>query len=283
MRRAEIERQFDAIVSFAEVERFIDTPVKHYSSGMYLRLAFSVAAHLEPEILLVDEVLAVGDLAFQKKCLGKMEDVAAQGRTVLFVSHNLGAIKEMCQTCVVLGPAAQALMLYSQSLVSISDEINLNGRSGWGHITINNLTEGFLAPVDNDTEIIVEASLNISNDLDKMRLCCLIDDSNGHGVMHNFIDFNRAEFARFNAGTYKVNIEIPPLWLMPDAYTLYFKLIGRTTSGADERCISERMILDLTDRTGRSAGKIRAVLIPPVEWSLRETGVTNEEIILAKV
>ncbi|MEJ7712219.1 MAG: ABC transporter ATP-binding protein [Pyrinomonadaceae bacterium] len=91
MRRAETERKFDEIVSFAEVEDFIDTPVKHYSSGMYLRLAFAVAAHLEPDILLVDEVLAVGDAAFQKKCLGKMGDVAREGRTILFVSHNLGA------------------------------------------------------------------------------------------------------------------------------------------------------------------------------------------------
>jgi lipopolysaccharide transport system ATP-binding protein len=96
MKKAEIDRKFDEIVAFAEVEKFIDTPVKHYSSGMYLRLAFAVAAHLEPEILLVDEVLAVGDAAFQKKCLGKMEDVAKEGRTVLFVSHNMGAIVQLC-------------------------------------------------------------------------------------------------------------------------------------------------------------------------------------------
>ena len=102
MKRAEIESKFDEIVAFAEVERFIDTPVKHYSSGMYLRLAFAVAAHLEPEILLVDEVLAVGDAAFQKKCLGKMSDVASRGRTVLFVSHNLAAINQLCDRCLVL-------------------------------------------------------------------------------------------------------------------------------------------------------------------------------------
>lgn len=102
MRRAEIKRQFDEIVAFAEVEKFIDTPVKHYSSGMYLRLAFAVAAHLEPEILLVDEVLAVGDAQFQKKCLGKMGDVAEQGRTVLFVSHNMAAIRTLCQRGILL-------------------------------------------------------------------------------------------------------------------------------------------------------------------------------------
>ena len=102
MRRAEIARRFDEIVAFAEVEPFIDTPVKHYSSGMYLRLAFAVAAHLEPEILVVDEVLAVGDTAFQKKCLGKMGEVAYGGRTVLLVSHNLAAVSHLCNHTILI-------------------------------------------------------------------------------------------------------------------------------------------------------------------------------------
>jgi lipopolysaccharide transport system ATP-binding protein len=100
MAKSEITRKFDEIVAFAELEKFIDTPVKHYSSGMYVRLAFAVAAHLEPEILLVDEVLAVGDINFQKKCLGKMGDVARTGRTVVLVSHNLGAIGQLCQRTI---------------------------------------------------------------------------------------------------------------------------------------------------------------------------------------
>lgn len=102
MRKADIDRKFDEIVAFAEIEKFLDTPVKRYSSGMYVRLAFAVAAHLEPEILLVDEVLAVGDAAFQRKCLGKMGDVAQEGRTVLFVSHNMGAISTLCERCIWL-------------------------------------------------------------------------------------------------------------------------------------------------------------------------------------
>lgn len=102
MRRAEINRKFDEIVEFAEVQRFLDTPVKRYSSGMYVRLAFAVAAHLEPEILLVDEVLAVGDVSFQKKCLGKMRDVGRRGKTVLFVSHNMTAIQNLCQRVIWL-------------------------------------------------------------------------------------------------------------------------------------------------------------------------------------
>jgi ABC-type polysaccharide/polyol phosphate transport system ATPase subunit len=102
MRRSEIRRKFDEIVAFAEVEKFLDTPVKRYSSGMYVRLAFAVAAHLEPEILVVDEVLAVGDAEFQKKCLGKMKDVASHGRTVLFVSHNMGIVRRLCGKGILL-------------------------------------------------------------------------------------------------------------------------------------------------------------------------------------
>jgi len=102
LKKAELDRKFAEIVDFAEIEKFIDTPVKHYSSGMYVRLAFSVAAHLEPQILLVDEVLAVGDAAFQKKCLGKMGDVSGEGRTVLFVSHNMAAIEALCSKCLIL-------------------------------------------------------------------------------------------------------------------------------------------------------------------------------------
>jgi lipopolysaccharide transport system ATP-binding protein len=102
MSRREIAKKFDEIVAFSEIERFIDTPVKRYSSGMYVRLAFAVAAHLEPEILIVDEVLAVGDASFQKKCVGKMEDVGREGRTILFVSHNLGAVKSLCSRAILL-------------------------------------------------------------------------------------------------------------------------------------------------------------------------------------
>jgi len=120
IKRAEIDRRFDEIVEFAEIPKFIDTPVKHYSSGMYVRLAFAVAAHLEPEVLLVDEVLAVGDVAFQRKCLGKIGDVAASGRTVLFVSHNVGAVNQLCNRAIVLSaggivvdaPAGEAIDEY---------------------------------------------------------------------------------------------------------------------------------------------------------------------------
>jgi lipopolysaccharide transport system ATP-binding protein len=126
MSRSEIKSRFDEIVEFAEVERFIDTPVKRYSSGMFVRLAFAVAAHLEPEILVIDEVLAVGDLAFQKKCIGRMDSAAKEGRTVLFVSHNTGAVAELCTRAILLdhghkvadGPVSDVLSAYSDLIAS---------------------------------------------------------------------------------------------------------------------------------------------------------------------
>lgn len=131
MRKAEIQRNFDAIVAFAELDRFIDTPVKHYSSGMYVRLAFAVAAHLEPEILLVDEVLAVGDTEFQKKCLGKMEGISREGRTVFLVSHNMPSIVNLCQRAVLLrdghvvadGKASEVVQRYLTMTRSSAAEI----------------------------------------------------------------------------------------------------------------------------------------------------------------
>lgn len=129
MRKSEILSKFDEIVEFAEIEKFIDTPVKRYSSGMYVRLAFAVAAHLEPEILIVDEVLAVGDVQFQKKCLGKMQEVGKKGRTVLFVSHNMQVIGELCNRCILLengsvvetGPTDHIISVYTGSGLDIAD------------------------------------------------------------------------------------------------------------------------------------------------------------------
>ena len=133
MRKAEIVAKFDEIVAFSEIERFLDTPVKRYSSGMYIRLAFAVAAHLNPEILVVDEVLAVGDMAFQKKCLGKMNEVSKGGRTILFVSHNMAAVQNLCQRGIVLsqgrlifhGTAKEAIDFYLHSV---------SGKGSHGHV-----------------------------------------------------------------------------------------------------------------------------------------------------
>lgn len=146
MTKAEIESKYDEIVAFSEIEKFINTPVKHYSSGMYVRLAFSVAAHLDPEILVVDEVLAVGDVAFQKKCLGKMGDVAKRGRTVLFVSHNMAVIQTLCQRGIYLdqgkitadGPIGDIVAAYLNSLEHVTTQklTERNDRIGRGKIRL---------------------------------------------------------------------------------------------------------------------------------------------------
>ena len=146
MKKAEIDSKLDEIVAFAEIDKFLDTPVKHYSSGMYVRLAFSVAAHLEPEILLVDEVLAVGDLAFQRKCLGKMDEVAKAGRTVLFVSHNMGLLQQLCERGIFLqqgaihtdGTIIEAVDAYLQTLEQVKalDISQRTDRKGQGRVRL---------------------------------------------------------------------------------------------------------------------------------------------------
>ncbi len=152
MKRTEIARKFDEIVAFSEIEKFLDTPVKRYSSGMYVRLAFAVAAHLEPEILLVDEVLAVGDAAFQKKCLGKMGDIAGEGRTVLFVSHNMAAVLELCTHAIVLQSGEMALSksdkflsidFYSKTVINGLVNLDIGerlDRSGSGKLRFTEVT-----------------------------------------------------------------------------------------------------------------------------------------------
>ncbi|MBD2254574.1 ABC transporter ATP-binding protein [Nostoc parmelioides] len=140
MSRIDIKRKFDEIVAFAEVEKFLDTPVKRYSSGMYVRLAFAVAAHLEPEILIVDEVLAVGDAQFQKKCLGKMEDVSNEGRTVIFVSHQMSAIQSLCTRGILLksgnlyldSSSQEAINVYLEQAYTLADDIPLAERKDRG-------------------------------------------------------------------------------------------------------------------------------------------------------
>jgi lipopolysaccharide transport system ATP-binding protein len=173
MRRWEIDKKFDEIVAFAEIERFLDTPVKRYSSGMYVRLAFAVAAHLEPEILIVDEVLAVGDAAFQKKCLGKMGDVAAkEGRTVLFVSHNMTAVKSLCDISIwldrgkiaYLGDTTETMERYLVNSTAIGNEMIWgsldkapgNDKVRWRRVAISSTSEEREVELTVATPLIVE-------------------------------------------------------------------------------------------------------------------------------
>ncbi len=283
MSRREIARKFDEIVAFAEVEKFLDTPVKRYSSGMYVRLAFAVAAHLEPEILVVDEVLAVGDIAFQAKCLGKMRDVALGGRTVLFVSHNLGTIKELCTQAAVLdrgqlgfwGSSVASVHHYTSSLLptdGVSDDSPI--RSVWSTVSINGAIDTLRLPVDSGEPFQCQATLHVEEKLERARLYCIIDDSQGSCIAHHFVDCADVTGNGHGSGRYVVGVSFPPLWLVPDIYTIHFKLIGRAQSGLDVRYLSERTPLNIVDSSGQMDGKVRAKLIPRLDWSLVADGVS---------
>lgn len=270
MKKSDIDLRFDEIVAFAGVETFIDTPIKHYSSGMNLRLGFAVAAHLEPEILLVDEVLAVGDMKFQKKCLNKMEDVATEGRTVLFVSHNMGSVKELCRTGIVLkngkvdyqGDIVQSIMHYSQNVLNVeTEEKSTVGNNGWTRIIVNEGCEN--GGVLNTELFTVTADLALSSYINHVTIHCFLDDSEGNQVVHN-----RQEFTEFETGRHRIKAQVPPLYLKPGVYTLYLKLIGETKSGARVRYFSERVITDISDNTDLFSGKVKATILPPVEWSV---------------
>ncbi len=163
MKKQEIKNKFDEIVSFSGIEKYIDTPVKRYSSGMYVRLAFAVAAHLEPEILIIDEVLAVGDAEFQKKCLGKMKDVSGQGRTVLFVSHNMTAVKSLCSVGMYLH---NGMVKKSGEVSSIVDEyLNQNNKLLRSQIEINKVSDGFTLHSVSTSNNGVDGNFNISEEL----------------------------------------------------------------------------------------------------------------------
>jgi len=166
MSRAEIRRKFSQIVSFAEVERFIDTPVKRYSSGMYVRLAFAVAAHLEPEILLIDEVLAVGDAAFQKKCLGKINDISGEGRTILFVSHNMIAVEGLCQRVIWLDKGK--LIADDKSATVVSQYL----RTAVSDLTERSWTDLESAPGNDQVRIVSAAIKKIGDETDPTITVC---------------------------------------------------------------------------------------------------------------
>jgi ABC-type polysaccharide/polyol phosphate transport system ATPase subunit len=273
MRRGEIARKFDEIVSFAEVERFIDTPVKHYSSGMHMRLAFSVAAHLEPEILLIDEVLAVGDIAFQKKCMGKMGDVASQGRTVLFVSHNLGAIKDLCQTGVVLergavkfhGPVVEGLALYSQSLFK-AEEDDSTAASAWRGIFVNGKANGHEMTVQSGAGFTVEAELNLTEGLTVERLVCNVKNAVGEFVVNHRLPGEALGIRSLKAGRYCVKVEVPALNLSPGVYSVFLRFVGRDPSGVEHRVTSQSAVLDISGKP--MSGRRRPLLVPELDWEM---------------
>jgi lipopolysaccharide transport system ATP-binding protein len=229
MSRREISSKFDEIVDFASVEKFLDTPVKHYSSGMYVRLAFAVAAHLEPEILVVDEVLAVGDAEFQKKCLGKMDDVAKGGRTVLFVSHNMAAINRLCSYAILMN----AGKILAQGSTAEVTEKYLTGLDEEGGARVWNLEN---APGTEDLKLISvrvlgengnpisvvdvheQLNLEIEYRVEKpgLRFRCALQFYT-HGVLA-FATLEPVEEVRLKAGKYYSSVTIPPHLLAENEY-----------------------------------------------------------------
>jgi lipopolysaccharide transport system ATP-binding protein len=235
MDRGYIDRRFHEIVDFAGVEKFIDTPVKRYSSGMYLRLAFAVAAHLEPDVLVVDEVLAVGDTEFQKKCMGKMGEVAREGRTVLFVSHNMAAIQNLCRNGLLLeygavearGAVADVVARYLAASVAAA-QIPLDSRqdrSGTGDFVFqaidlrNQADENIQSFASGETaRIILHCHNATARALTNIRVSIGIDNFAGQRIAVLDSDVAGPELSAISPGSQRIELEIPRLPLAPGRY-----------------------------------------------------------------
>jgi lipopolysaccharide transport system ATP-binding protein len=280
MTRKEIESQFDEIVAFAEIKKFIDTPVKRYSSGMYVRLAFAVAAHLDPEILIIDEVLAVGDFAFQQKCLDKMQDVSTGGRTVLFVSHNLGAISRLCDRCILLeggrlvesGPTADVVQSYMTSgLVQLPEYSQPSN-----HEKAMNLLRVVLRGSDGEirSEIRYDESLSFQFEYETNQTV----SGTSLGVMVYTVDgtcaFTSADIDAHaellgvrNPGTYRSQVTIPAKWLNVGRYTVVVTL-ANAMSGVVYDDV-EALLFQIVDTgTPGSLNGIKrpGILQPVLDW-----------------
>jgi lipopolysaccharide transport system ATP-binding protein len=279
MRKVEIDQKFDEIVAFAELEKFLDTPVKHYSSGMYMRLAFAVASHLEPEILLVDEVLAVGDAAFQKKCLGKMGEVAKHGRTVLFVSHNLTAVKSLCRRTLRLdkgevvdaGNTEQVILNYIQSGTQTSKERHWDDPSsapGGGEVRLHHIS---ITPVAQDPDLPITVQTPIR--LDAAFWNYLPDAVLNFSIVLYNIEgvpvFNTGSGARnFPAGLVRGSFVIPGDFLNDDTYTVRILIVKDTSVALLDK--SEVLMFEVqdADREGNWYGKWVGIVRPKFDWQL---------------
>lgn len=275
MTKREIDRKFDEIVDFSGVERFLDTPIKRYSSGMKVRLAFAVAAHLEPEILIIDEVLAVGDAEFQKKCMGKMQNVAQGGRTVLFVSHSMPAVEALCNKGIVLeggliaydGPVEGAIAKYLEQIE------NLESRKQWTHqdapqddlfrllavTAVNGIDSSRPCLIDEPTDIMVDfellrqhSDISVSIHLHTQGVCAFVGGTRG---------------VAFEAGEYRTNFRIPAGLLNSNNYSVSVFLISNTT---ELRVIGREVVAFSAEEVqGRDGwlGTIIGTVRPNLEWS----------------
>lgn len=245
MSKIEIKKKFDEIVAFAEVERFLDTPVKRYSSGMYVRLAFAVAAHLEPEILVVDEVLAVGDAAFQKKCLGKMEDVGKEGRTVLFVSHQMAAIQNLCQRIIwlnhgkvmAIGNTEVVIGNYlasstEQPHISLAERVDRKGTGDLRFVSVllqdkeGNSVASFSS--GQPTKLILNYKNNLNKDLKNIHISIGVNNQLGYRITYFSNEISNGIFSVLPLDSQQIEIYMPKLPLMPGRYsfTMYCTING---------------------------------------------------------
>jgi lipopolysaccharide transport system ATP-binding protein len=236
MRRAEINSKFEEIVAFSGVESFLETPVKRYSSGMYVRLAFAVAAHLEPEILVVDEVLAVGDAEFQRKCLGRMRDVATSGRTVLFVSHNMNTVERLCNRVVhldggrvsgIFDDARHGIMTYLKGTSEGNPARWVNdGRHSYRHFRPVSLSARTSAsdgrpgePFSNAFPIVVEVDLDVHETDPALNIGLAVYDEQGNSLFWSFMkDVEESLWPSLASGPATFTVEIPPRWLNEGNY-----------------------------------------------------------------
>jgi lipopolysaccharide transport system ATP-binding protein len=274
MRKAEIVAQFDEIVAFAELEKFLDTPVKHYSSGMHVRLGFAVAAHLNREILIVDEVLAVGDMAFQKKCLGKMSEVSRVGRTVLFVSHNMAAVENLCRHGIVLnggkvvfeGTAKEAVLDYlgrvSGSRDSTGNVIDLTTASDrrFARVPLLKRMEFYTddnRPLANDLQIGARLQVRIHFDLpeltDDFNVGLGFDNSYGQRVFTAQSQFQPGRIPQVRVGPQIYTCDIPSLTLTPGEYSLRVWL---EINDAEADLINDAMRIRIIESDYYRTGKV---------------------------
>ena len=288
MRHAEIKKKFDEIVAFSEVEKFIDTPVKHFSSGMYVRLAFAVAAHLEPEILIVDEVLSVGDVAFQKKCVGKMSDVARGGRTVLFVSHNLGAVTQLCSRGIVIkhgstvfdGPAPAAIATYVDDMRTTSSSVTFadEPEKDMQILSISVVSpDGDVISSQSHTEpFSILINYRLSNWREGVHVCLDVFNESGTRLLWatdvNTVDELSVER---QSGIYSARITIPELVLTPGFYYFTTGIYAPNANKPfDERPNSVSIeILDGGSFLANFGIRSHAATMIPLNW---ETTFINE-------
>mgnify|MGYP001602258513 CR=1 FL=1 len=281
MKRDEISKKFDEIVAFAEIEKFLDTEVKHYSSGMYVRLAFAIAAHLEPEILIIDEVLAVGDAEFQKKCLGKMDEVSKLGRTVIFVSHQMGTIAQLCQKAILLEKGE--LLMQDKSNIVIEHYINRNKTINTSYkadslaakreiyiesIAVLNDKNLDQSVFGHDETICIKVKCNVQKMIRGTELRMAVRDIKG--VLIFTSDINLESISETNRD-FEASFQIPPNILRPNSYSLIFSLF------IPHQFIIELLedvayfsIFDNGTKYAQSEGTDYGVMFSPCETSLKQ-------------